>query len=233
MTYNIHHGEGVDGRLDLERIAALINEQQPDLVALQEVDRGVARTQGRDLPAELGRLTGLKPLFSRNITYQGGEYGNAILSRYPVLQSTNRHYRMLREGEQRGLLQATVQTPAGEMVFFATHLDFRPDPEERLSNVEEIKAAAGTQNGRPVIVAGDFNDHPGGAVHESMKTRFRDVWEDAGSGTGFTFSSTQRRSRIDYIYLLAGSDWRAIRAEVLSSPASDHLPLLVEFRRQP
>jgi hypothetical protein len=59
LTYNIHHGEGVDGRLDVERIARLINEHQPDLVALQEVDRGVARTLGRNLPGELSKLTGL------------------------------------------------------------------------------------------------------------------------------------------------------------------------------
>ncbi|HAV64129.1 MAG TPA: endonuclease [Verrucomicrobiales bacterium] len=229
LSYNIHHGEGMDGRLDLERIAALITAHAPDLVALQEVDRGVARTQGRDLPAELAKATGMEVIFSRNIEYQGGDYGNAILSRFPVVSSTNLHYRMLRPGEQRGLLQATVRHPSGrELVFMATHLDYRSDPVERLSNVPEIKAARERFAGLPVIVAGDFNDRPGGEVHGMMKSGFIDAWEAAGNGDGFTYSSTNPDKRIDYIYFDRDSGWRIIRAEVLVTEASDHLPLLVE-----
>ena len=59
MTYNIHHGEGLDGKVDLQRIAELIKREQADIVALQEVDKGVQRTARRDLPAELAALTGL------------------------------------------------------------------------------------------------------------------------------------------------------------------------------
>jgi endonuclease/exonuclease/phosphatase family metal-dependent hydrolase len=231
LTYNIHHGEGVDGRLDLERIANLINEHQPDLVALQEVDRGVARTQGRDLPAELSRLTGLHVAFSKNIDHQGGEYGNAILSRQPIVTTTNRHFRMLRDGEQRGLLAATVEVHGEALVFMATHLDFRPDPAERLSNVAEIKAAAARHPEQLVIVAGDFNDHPDGAVHRAMKETFTDAWERRGQGSGFTYSSTAPKSRIDYVYVRPANGWEVTRAEVLASQASDHLPLLVELER--
>jgi endonuclease/exonuclease/phosphatase family metal-dependent hydrolase len=232
MTYNIRHGEGMDGRLDLERIAAVINRHQPDLVALQEVDRGVARTQGRDLPAELAGLTGMEVVFGRNIDHQGGEYGNAILSRHPVIGSTNLHFRMLREGEQRGLLQAGIQTPHGEVLFMATHLDYRPDPAERLSNVAEIKSVARQHDAPLVIVAGDFNDHPGRQVHAAMKEAFVDAWEAVGKGDGFTQSSTNPRSRIDHVYLQPTGTWEVFRAEVLSSDASDHLPLLVELRRK-
>ncbi|HRY50863.1 MAG TPA: endonuclease/exonuclease/phosphatase family protein [Candidatus Paceibacterota bacterium] len=225
LTYNIHHGEGTDGRLDLERIAALMLEHRPDLVALQEVDRGTTRTQKRDLAAELGRLTGMETLFSKNIDFQGGEYGNAILSRHRILSSTNLHYRMLRPGEQRGLLQATIQCAGREIVFMATHLDYRPDPAERLSNVEEIKAAA-QKSGKPVILAGDFNDHPDRDVHRAMKTMFLDAWEQGGSGDGFTYSSASPKSRIDYVYCYPPGRWQVTRAEVLQSPASDHLPVL-------
>ena len=85
MSYNVHHGEGSDGRIDLERIAAVIKEEKADLVALQEVDRGVLRSGKRDLPAELAKLTGMSVFFENNFGYQGGEYGNAILTRLPVL----------------------------------------------------------------------------------------------------------------------------------------------------
>src|SRR5687767_10650352 len=89
LCYNIHHGEGLDGKLDLERIAKLITETGADLVALQEVDRGAQRTKGLDIPAELGRLTGLTPVFRKNHDLKPGEYGNAILSRWPVMDVKN------------------------------------------------------------------------------------------------------------------------------------------------
>ncbi len=231
LTYNIHHGEGVDGRLDLERIANLINEHRPDLVALQEVDRGVARTSRRDLPGELSRLTGLRVVFGKNIDHQGGDYGNAILSRHPIDHSTNLHFRMLHTGEQRGLLSASIDFSGEPLLFMSTHLDFRPDPAERLSNVAEIKAALNRHPGPLVIVAGDFNDHPDGEVHRSMKQAFTDAWEVGGSGNGFTYSSTGPRSRIDYVYARLTGGWEVVRAEVLASQASDHLPLLVELVR--
>jgi endonuclease/exonuclease/phosphatase family metal-dependent hydrolase len=231
MTYNIRHGRGMDDRVDLERIARLIHEHRPDLVALQEVDQGVARTQGRDLPGELSRLTGMTVVFGKNIDHQGGDYGNAILSRHPVLASTNLHYRMLREGEQRGLLQTTIDLRGEQITFHSTHLDFRPDPAERLSNVVEIKAATDARPGQLTIVAGDFNDHPGGAVHDALKATFVDAWEQAGRGAGFTHSSTQPKSRIDYVFVRPVNGWKVTRAEVLPSLASDHLPLLVELRR--
>lgn len=229
LSYNIHHSEGVDGQLDPGRIARLINDQKADLVALQEVDRGVERTQRRDLAGELAALTGMHMVFGKNLDYQGGDYGNAILSRFPIVAATNSHYRMLHADEQRGLLAATLRHPSGrELVFMVTHLDFRPDPAERLGNVLEIKAALARHNGRPVVVAGDFNDHPDRAVHQAMKESFVDAWEAGGSGDGFTYSSTQPDRRIDYIYLDRAHAWTVTRAIVPDSEASDHLPLVVE-----
>src|SRR6267143_4106500 len=84
MTYNIHHGEGLDGKVDLLRIADLIKHESADIVALQEVDKGVERTPRRDFPDELAALTGMTCVFSNNYSYQGGEYGNAVLTRFPV-----------------------------------------------------------------------------------------------------------------------------------------------------
>ncbi len=85
LSYNIRHGEGMDGQVDLARIAAVIRSARPDLVSLQEVDVGTERTNRIDQVATLARLTGMAPIFVGNITYQGGDYGNAILSAYPQL----------------------------------------------------------------------------------------------------------------------------------------------------
>src|SRR5688572_3660564 len=79
LTYNIHHGEGTDARFDLERLARIIREARPDLVALQEVDRRTRRASGVDQAAELGRLTGMNVVFGKAMDHDGGEYGQAIL----------------------------------------------------------------------------------------------------------------------------------------------------------
>src|SRR5580765_2732476 len=121
MTYNIHHGEGMDGKVDLLRISDVIRREQADILALQEVDKGVARTARRDLPAELAALTGMTCVFSNNFHYQGGEYGNAVLTRFPLVRWTNSHYKMIRPGEQRGLLQLTLRVYGRELVFMDTH----------------------------------------------------------------------------------------------------------------
>src|SRR5215510_6223522 len=92
MTYNIHVGVGMDKKLDLQRIAAVINRERPDLVGLQEVDRGVKRTEGKDEIAELAALTKMHYAFAHNLDFQGGQYGVAILSRFPIRNIDHRKF---------------------------------------------------------------------------------------------------------------------------------------------
>src|SRR5690606_19457021 len=84
LTYNIYHGETTDGRVDMDLFASIINEVKPDLVALQEVDKNAKRTGVIDITKELSKRTGLNGHFVKHRDFQGGEYGNAILSRFPV-----------------------------------------------------------------------------------------------------------------------------------------------------
>jgi endonuclease/exonuclease/phosphatase family metal-dependent hydrolase len=228
MTYNIHHGRGMDGRVDLDRIAKLIRDQNVDLVAIQEVDKGTERTGGIDIAAELAGLTKMYFVFEKNIDFQGGEYGNAILSRHPILGSTNLHYQMLRPGEQRGLLSAEIEIGGRTITFAATHLDYRPDPAERINNMGEIDTFVSRSGENPLIIAGDFNDQPNGAVYSRMTATFIDAWAEGGTGDGFTYSSEVPAKRIDYIYLFPKTTWSVKSADVLSSDASDHLPLVIE-----
>lgn len=230
MTYNIHHGEGLDGKVDLDRIAALIRRERADIVALQEVDKGVRRTDGRDLSAELAALTGLTCVFSNNFHFQGGEYGNAVLTRFPVVAATNTLYQMLRTNEQRGLLQVTLATPERNLIFMATHLDYHGDDAERLLNVSEIRALAGLHVGTPVIVCGDFNTTPESRVHQRMTETFIDTWEQVGSGDGWTYSASRPQKRIDYIWATKTGHITPLHAHVPTSDASDHLPLVVTFQ---
>ena len=229
MTYNIHHGEGLDGRLDLERIAKVITDARADLVGLQEVDRGVERTQRRDLPAELARLTGLAVRFESNLPHQGGEYGNAVLSRFPITVSRNTRYRAPRPGEQRGFLQVTLEAHGREIMFINTHLDFRAGDEERLASVQELRTAVAAAGARPVIMVGDFNAVPASAPIARVAEFMRDAWTAVGVGPGFTIPVRKPAKRIDYIWFSPGA-LTPINATVINSEASDHLPLVVEFR---
>ena len=230
MTYNIHHGAGVDGKIDFQRIADLIKREQADIVALQEVDKGVERTARRDCPAELAALTGMTCVFSNNFHFQGGEYGNAVLTRFPIKGWTNRHYQMLRPGEQRGLLQVVLDVHGRELVFLDTHIDYRGDDAERLVNAAEMLEVIQAYRGRPIILCGDFNDTPGSRTHQKLAEAFTDTWTAAGAGDGFTIPAEKPNKRIDFIWLSKDSALEATKAWVPASLASDHLPVVTEFR---
>ncbi len=234
MTYNIHHGEGVDGEVDIERIARLIRDAKADIVALQEVDRGVERTKKIDIMTMLADKTGMTYAFGKNIDYQGGDYGNGFLTRFPILEERNLHYKMIREGEQRGLLQLVLDVRGQEIVVMNTHIDFREDDAERVSNVGELRDAIKRYSPRPVVVCGDFNDLPASRTIGLMREDFLDSWEAVGVGDGLSYSTTKPEKRIDYIFIGKSSTasflrLRPVSAQVLQSDASDHLPVVVEF----
>ena len=233
MTYNIHHGEGVDGKIDLLRISEMIARENPDLVALQEVDKGVLRTQRRDFPEELAALTRMTCIFSNNFSHQGGEYGNAILTKLPILKSANSRYQSSRNREQRGLLHVTVEFQGEPLVFMNTHIDYRSDDTERLASVVEAEEIIRNYAGSPIILCGDFNDVPDSAVHVRLKEHFRDVWEMIGNGSGLTYSSEHPAKRIDYIWISKDQRLRPLRVWVEETPASDHLPLVADLEWLP
>jgi endonuclease/exonuclease/phosphatase family metal-dependent hydrolase len=198
-------------------------------VALQEVDRDVARTARRDLPAELAVLTGMTAVFSNNSNFQGSEYGNAVLTRFPVKRWSNYHYQMLRLSEQRGVLQLVLDVDGREIVFMNTHIDYRGDDSERWLNVGEIEKLAHESN-HQIILCGDFNDVPSSRIYRRLSETFDDVWAQVGGGNGFTFPVRTPSKRIDYIWLSKGNWSQPLRAWVPHSEASDHLPLVVELK---
>jgi len=229
MTYNLHHGEGIDGKFDLERIARLISDNKADLVALQEVDFQTKRTGRRDMAGEIGALAGMTNVFGANIDFEGGQYGNAILSRFPIVSATNHHLPQISPNEQRGLLQATVRLPIGSLTFCSLHLDHRRPEADRLAGVariHEILADVPT----PQIVAGDFNARPDSETYRAMAPEkiYRDAWKVVGVGDGHTIPSPNPNARIDYVWFRGGR-LMPTAGRVIVSQASDHLPLLIEF----
>jgi endonuclease/exonuclease/phosphatase family metal-dependent hydrolase len=229
MTYNIHHGEGLDGQLDLERIARVIRESGATIVGLQEVDRGVERTGRRDLLRELADLTGMSYAFGKNIDHQGGDYGNAVLTAHPIVSEGNRLLPNPGGGEQRGLLQTVLDAHGQRTLVLVTHLDFQRDDAGRMAAADEMRAAIEAWGDGPVIVMGDFNDVPGSRVHQRLTETetLTDVWVAAGQGEGFTSPASAPRRRIDWI-LVRGFD--VLDSTVPRTDASDHLPVVATLR---
>jgi endonuclease/exonuclease/phosphatase (EEP) superfamily protein YafD len=115
-----------------------------------------------------------------------------------------------------------------------THLDYRPDDEERLMNVKEIQEISNHYAPIPAIVCGDFNALPCSQTVESMKQNFVDTWELVGQGDGMTFPSESPVRRIDYVFAARIADHpssvlQPLSAHTIGSLASDHLPLVVDF----
>lgn len=227
VCWNIHHGRGLDDRVDPDRIAAELRALGADLVCLQEVDVGVQRSGRLDLPRELGARLGFHAAFGKNIDFQGGDYGNAVLSRWPIAEQRNHHYRMLRPGEQRGLLQVRVEVGGRGLCVLCTHLDWRPDDAERRSNVQEIQQRCTESRAARVVVAGDFNDLPGGAVHRELGAAFIDAFAAVGKGDGASYPAAAPTKRIDWV-LLRG-EVQPVAARVAESRASDHRPVVVNL----
>ena len=237
MNYNIRHCRGLDDVLDPERTAAVIREQEADVVGLQEVDRGVRRTDRRDLPAELGELTGMTSIFEKNHPVQGGEYGNAILTRFPHRDVKNTHLPMIGSTEQRGVLQAVITIHGQDTLFLNTHIAHRREgEEERLASVDEFERILKENEAGadlPVLFVGDFNAVPGSAPYERMAELLEDTWIEAGKGSGATVPVREPRRRIDYVWVSRDAPFTPTRAWIPYTEASDHLPIVVEFTMQP
>lgn len=229
MTWNIQHGRGMDGEINLERIAALIVEKQPDLVALQEVDRGVRRTDGRNLDEELAELTDMERVFGKASEWQGGDYGNAILSREEIEWSQNEVMYLEDDIEERAAIRAQVTIGTRELIFFSTH--FSVQKPDRLGQVDDLVDMVLEHDDSLVVIGLDLNDQPGSAVYEEILTHLTDPWPEVGEGSALTWPASEPTQQLDYILKsnATTSRLRAIRSWVPTTLASDHRTVITDF----
>jgi len=208
LTLNMRHARGPDGVVSLERVARAIEAYQPDLVALQEVDRWLSRSGWVHQARWLGERLGMYWVFGENLRVGLGGYGNALLSRYPILDFDN--HRLTSSSEPRGCLEVTVRWGEQLVTVFVVHLGV--DEEERrrqLATLETVTVGQG-----PVILCGDFNDE--------------DLPElDAGwrwLRTSATFPAWGPVATIDRVYV--SEAWRRAEAQVVEVGVSDHHAVL-------
>lgn len=237
MSFNIHHGADPADNLDLERIAEVIENSDAEIIGLQEVDNHwSARSDFQDQAAHLAERLDMHYVYGANLDRAPTEgqderrqYGTAILSEYPILNSENHLLTSIeyaeRPTEQRGLLEAVINVKGNHIGFFNTHLDHQRS-EQRRSQVKEILAITEDSAG-PAVLVGDLNAVPGTPEMNDILTRFTDVFAALGQDDDFTYPIENPNRRIDYILTKGAIDPRF--AEVIDTDSSDHLPVIADL----
>jgi endonuclease/exonuclease/phosphatase family metal-dependent hydrolase len=225
LSYNVHHCEGVDGKLDVARIAKVIADQKPDLVAVQEVDVNTTRTNKVDQAKELGKLTGLNVEFAKAIDFQGGEYGQVILSKFPIGKPAV-HPLPGKPGQEKRVV-AEVKVPAATgrpaFTFLGTHFahDDAKMREEQAAKVNELF----TTGDEPTILAGDLNATPESSPMKALAGHW--AFATAPAKDFLTIPAEKPRSHIDFVLVRPAARFKVVEAKVIpEAVASDHRPVL-------
>jgi endonuclease/exonuclease/phosphatase family metal-dependent hydrolase len=235
MSFNIHHGVGVDGVLGLDRIASVVRSADVDVAGLQEVDRHWSeRSNFVDQATWLADSLGMHVVFGANLdrdpVYPGEprrQYGTAILTRRPILEWQNTFLPRFDGSEQRGLLEALIDVDGVPLRIYNTHLQ-HDSSVERVAQVEAIGDIMGTPD-ESVVLVGDINAAPTSPEVEALLDDLSDAWDSAGVGDGFTYSTSSPRIRSDYVLT---SEEVIVRTAVVitSSVGSDHLPVVASLQ---
>ena len=226
VSYNIHRGVGLDGRRDLARIADVIAEIDPDVVGLQEVIRETGGGEA-DQPAFIAERLGLHLTMGQTRPYGGGVYGNAVLTRLPVLGSAQCDLSW-RAREPRCCLRVDIGVSGGALHLFNCHFGLVPrERRDQLATLARFIRDSASLAG-PRVLMGDFNEWYVGPITRQLRREF---------------SSPMRRMRrthpamfplfaLDRIYWdveLEGQDFHVHRSR-LARVASDHLPVIARLR---
>ena len=218
LTYNIYHGEATDGRVDMDLFASIINEVKPDLVALQEVDKNAKRTGVIDITEELSKRTGLKGYFVKHRDFQGGEYGNAILSRFPVTDvDVIEGYKSTENGVTIPCAKIRLSRKT-EVILAGAHLSTRA--EDRKAQAQQLMDYYIATGRAPMIITGDLNAEP---HHEEIRMLF-EAFSEADTAFNNTFSTRGKlQKKIDYILYPRNDRWKVLETKVICrGDASDH-----------
>jgi endonuclease/exonuclease/phosphatase family metal-dependent hydrolase len=225
MTYNLHNGFNTGGDLDMEALALVIEKNNPDIIALQEISRGWLISGRTDMLEWLSQRLDM-PYISGPT--EGQLWGSAILSRYPVMESINYELPPRDIFLRRGYLVTKIDVGNGEyLTVIVTHLHhISEDSEIRRQQVPVILET--WDNTAMTIITGDLNAEPDSPEIQLFRDAgFIDVMSGSVPPEGYTYHSADLYQRIDYIWITP--DLKSENAVVFQSTASDHLPVIVEI----
>jgi endonuclease/exonuclease/phosphatase family metal-dependent hydrolase len=231
MTFNIHHGKGVDKQANLSRIAEVIDACDADVIGLNEVDRHFSkRSLYEDQASWLANQLKMDYAFSPSISKQSKslkevrQYGNALLSSFPIIKKkTHQINEISGVIEGRSLLDADIQINKQPIQINVTHLSLNPFLHKKQT---DFILNHHHNNSNPVILMGDLNMRPGSKGWNKLSKEFQDAWHLKGRGAGCTYPSPRPRARLDYIF--ASHDFSVGDARIVTKipNASDHLPVI-------
>ncbi len=224
MSYNIRHGVGMDGKLDLKRIAVVIAKFKPDVVALQEVDKNCKRSGSRDIAAELGEILGMQSRFGKFMDYDGGEYGMAVLSKLPIGDTVC--HKLPTGAEPRCALEVQVQVDGWDqpLSFVCIHNDWITE-EIRTRQIQALLDAL-EKHSNPTILAGDFN---GEKAEPSLELLVKQQWNILDKQGKKTWPSDKPEVEIDFVVIRDFPEASIVHGVVDEKEASDHRPIYAEF----
>lgn len=238
MTYNIHNGIGRDRHYDLGRIENVIRAEAPDILAMQEVDCGMARSRFEDQARILGERLEMHHFHCVTLARDQGGFGNAVLSRFPPLRSMRYNISHPWGREPRFCVRVDIEIDEGAALHvFNCHLGLAT--RERLWQQRQMLSDAillSRDVEHPVVLMGDFNDRPFQVVHQRLRQYFKDAFRTTGKVFGSTFRLGWLHFKLDHIYI--SPEVHVLDSWVRRAPpahlASDHRPLLalieVEWR---
>ena len=220
MSYNIHNAKGMDNVCNIQRIANVINNEAPDVVAVQELDSMTTRSKQTYVLAEVAERTQMHASYAPAISFQGGKYGIGILSKeQPIAIRT---FPLPGREEKRMLMVAEFK----DYYFACTHLSLTQ--EDRLASLEIIKNSISTSN-KPFFLAGDLNDKPESTFIQELQKDFQILTNIKKP----TYPAPDPTETIDYIAAWKGntSIFANLSTQVVEEPlASDHRPITATLR---
>lgn len=240
VTYNVHRCVGVDRKLDVARVAAVIAELEPDIVCLQELDVGRARTNGVDQASAIAELLSMSFRFHPAMQVEAELYGDAILTPRPerliraAALPTLPHLRGL---EPRGALWSAIDFDGTILNVFNTHLGLVPR-EQRMQAAALVGPdwLGDPRCAGPTLLTGDFNATSITRPYQALTRRLADAQRQLGLKPSVkTFPSSFPAIRIDHCFVSPEIRVTGVMTPLhpLARTASDHLPLAIDFEFQP
>ncbi len=225
LSYNILGGRTTKNDFNLDAVAKVINDTKPDFVAMQEVDYKVNRSKKYDLVTELGWRTKMAPIFARAMYYDGGEYGEGILSKYSFIGTRNVALPFINGQEPRAAIEVIVELASKDTIaFVGTHLAHEGN-EGREIQAKKINEVF-SKNKYPTIIAGDFNAIPGSGPINTLEEIWSATYDK--ENPEFTFPSDNPSVKIDYVMFYPKNRWKVLDKKIIKDTyASDHCIYLV------
>ena len=220
MSYNIKNANGMDNASNFQRIANVINNTSPDVVAIQEVDSMTNRSGQKYVLGEIAERTQMHGYFAPAIDYDGGKYGIGLLTKQVPLRLQS--LPLPGREEARTLILAEF----ADYIYCCTHMSLTE--EDRMKSLELVKAFTSSST-KPLFLAGDMNAEPESGFIKKLQKDFQIL----SNPKQHTFPAPDPKETIDYIATLKqnAKGFAVISAKVINEPmASDHRPILVELR---